>query len=92
MPVVDLACSSVGDGVEVGPHDIGDPANFSKLPELVGGRRAFAPGVAECFDGNVDADLVTVLEAVSDGLGSRIDLHINTVNAMVLHAFAERRS
>jgi hypothetical protein len=92
MLVISLVCSGVGNRFEVWPHDIGNSTDFGKLPELVCGRRTFAPSVSERFNGNVDADLIAVLEAVGDGFGRRVNFDVHAVDAMVFDAFAECRS
>ena len=46
---------------------------------------------AQSLDGNVQANLVAVLEAVGDRFFRRIDLHANIVNRDHIDAGAKRR-
>jgi hypothetical protein len=57
------------------------------MPELIHGEFVFPSGIAECFNSHVEADLVSILEAICDSLGHAVDSDINTFNAMILYAF-----
>src|SRR5262245_35073863 len=69
--------------LEVGPHDRINPTGLSCAPEIFQ-RSARAPILFERFQGDVQPDLVSILEAVCDGLGERGDPDRHTLYTMLL--------
>jgi hypothetical protein len=61
------------EGLEVGSHHVGDPADLGEFPEIVERVPLPLDTVLERLHGPVQPDLVPVLETVGDGLRGRVD-------------------
>ena len=64
--------------------------------DFIDGCALVSHGVLQGFDGDINADLVTVLETVGDGLGGAVDADGNAFNivrrAPPVSAFPEKRT
>eukprot|EP00952_Eustigmatos_sp_NYUAD-ZCMA_P000759 3155-Eustigmatos_ZCMA.PRE.1 len=61
------------DGLQVGAHHIGDPADLGIAPEIIGRCLLLRPGIFQRFQRHIQADLVTMLETVGHCLGHAVD-------------------
>lgn len=74
------------DCFEIGSHDIGQPTYSSGSPERVNRTEARTSSVLECLDSDVDSNLVSVLEAISNRFRDPVDVALHTVDEMLLDA------
>ena len=70
-------CSSSFEHLQVGTHDSTDAAHFGVLVELVHRKSVFPPTILESLDGDIEAESVSELEQVRDGLRHRVDSDFN---------------
>src|SRR5881296_2056497 len=76
--------------LDVGPHDLLDPADPGVAVHLVHRDAALAPRLAQGLERHLETDLVPVLETVGDGLGQRVDAHGLSLDAMGFDPLRER--
>ena len=83
---------SYGHRFHVRYHDITYPADLRVTPDFVHCATATFSTLTKCFQGNIQTDLVTVLEAIGYRLGKAVDLYLHSIYHVCFHTFAERRS
>lgn len=71
--------------LEIGVNNLGYPADFGGSPQLVHTPLMFALEVSQGLQRHLDANLVSVLEAIGYRLGGIRDLHGNPFDLMLLH-------
>src|SRR5436190_24128355 len=75
---------SPGHRFQIWAHDVGDAAD-PRIPEQIVDRAtALAPVVLQRLNGDVEPDLVAVLEAVRHGLGRPVDANGDAADPMLL--------
>ena len=77
------------DRIQVGLHDACDPAVSRETGKIVGAAAVLSGEVPQRLDGDIDADLVAVLEAVRDRLGGGIDPQGDSFGPMGLDPFRQ---
>ncbi len=76
--------------IQIRPHHIGDTAYLVIAPNFVAGHAFLMPSIAECFQGDIKADLVAVFEAVGDGLCDAGDSDGYTIRDVLFNTFSQR--
>ena len=79
------------DRVQIGLHHASHAADAGEARQVVRTAPVAATEVAQRFDRDVDADLVAVLEAVSDGLGGRVDANLDALDSVGVDSLGEGR-
>lgn len=72
--------------LKIGAHHVGDATNLGVMPYFVGADFSAGTGILEGLDGDIETDLVPVLEAIGDGLGDPIDPQLDLVALKNLYA------
>jgi hypothetical protein len=73
---------------DVGPHHRPEPRSLGVSPELVGRAAPAAQSLAQPLQGEVQADLVAVAEAIDDGFGGTVDRDFDVFDQVAFDAFA----
>lgn len=86
-------CCKVGsestERLHVGSHDIGNTADLRIMPKIVHGAAPLPPALSKSFQCHVEADFVSILEAVGHGFSWIVDLDRDSLNEMLFDPGAE---
>src|SRR5271154_4912098 len=74
---------------EIWSDDPIDPTHFRKSVDFIDGRAFVAQCVLQGFDGDINADLVTVLETIGNWLRGAVDADGNAFNGVRLDSLSE---
>ncbi len=83
-------CGSRGDALKIGAHHVRHAVDDGVAPSVVHRDLAALHAIAQCFERDIEADLVAVLEAIGDGFGGIEHRHADAVDQYLLNAFGER--
>lgn len=84
-----VVVDSSRQGFQIRPEDVCHPADLGSFPQLVDGCFLLSQAVTEGLEGYIDADLVTVLEAIGHGLGWRINSDTDAFEGVVFDAVGQ---
>src|SRR3990172_4493434 len=77
------------EGFQVRAHDFFDPANPSTLKEFAYVERFSSPICLESFQGDIEPDLVAMLETVGDCFFRAVDAEGDSTHLVDLHSFGK---
>jgi len=89
MPPCPPQVAGLQEGFQVRAHDVFHPANTSTLKEFVYVERFSSPICLESFHGDIEPDLVAVLEAVGDGFFRAVDAKGDSTHLVDLYSFGK---
>ena len=79
------------DRLHIRAHHIGHSADFGGLPDFIVGCLFLLSAIAKSFDGNIQSDFVSVLEAIRHCFGWRIDRNFYALNLSSFDTVQEGR-
>src|ERR1700678_177249 len=82
MPQYSWEFSASYNRFEIRPHDAVDATHFREPVDFIYVRAVVSQCVLQGFNGNINADLVPVLEAVGNCLRGAVDADRNTFNSV----------
>ncbi len=89
MPPYPLQVAGSQEGLQVRAHDIFHPANTGTVKELVYVKRFSSTICLESFQGDLEPDLVAVLEAVGDCFFRAVDAEGDSIHRVDLYSFGK---
>src|SRR5659263_183308 len=89
MPPCPPRVAGSQEGFQVRAHDFFNPANSGTVKEFLHVERLSSPICLESFQGDIEPDLVAMLEAVGDGFFRAVDAEGDSTHLADLHPFGK---